>query len=88
MGTWAVTSGITRGFVTVKRIRMSMVATLTMVNLCSRSQPYLFRQPRMVYRTVGEISFDEINQAVASLPKAGGDSFSCRSCTAATPDSR
>lgn len=29
----------------------------------------------MVYRTVGEISFDEINQAVASLPKAGGDLF-------------
>lgn len=34
----------------------------------------------------GEISFDEINCAVASLPKAGGD-LSCRSCTAATPDS-
>ncbi len=88
MGTWAVTSGITRVYVTVKRIRMSMVATLTMVNYRSRSQPYLFRQPRMVYRTGGEISFDEINQAVASLPKAGAISFSCRSCTAATPDSR
>lgn len=36
----------------------------------------------------GGISFDEINQAVASLPKADGTLFFCHSCTAATPDSR
>ncbi len=88
MGTWAVTSGITRGLRDGKRIRMSMVATLTMVNLSFTNQPHLFRQPRMVYRTVGRNLVDEINQAVASLPKAGGDLFFCRSCTAATPDSR
>ncbi len=88
MGTWAVTSGITHGLRDGEGIRMSMVATLTMVNLSFTKPPHLFRQSRMVYRTVGRNLICEINQAVASLPKAGGDLFFLRSCTAATPDSK
>lgn len=33
----------------------------------------------------GDLSFDEINRAVAGLPKADGQLFSCRFSMAATP---
>ncbi|XNM76953.1 hypothetical protein ACLK19_24155 [Escherichia coli] len=59
----------------MKRIRMSMVATLTMVNfIVHEASPPLPATSNGLPHS-GENLFDEIDQAVASLPKAGGDPF-------------
>lgn len=89
MGTWAVTSGITAVYVTVKRIRMSMVATLTMVNLSFTKPALPLPATSNGLPHSGEKS--RLMRSIRPLPacrRLGAISFSCRSCTAATPDSR
>lgn len=89
MGTRAVTSGITRG---LRDGEAHPYVYGRYVNdgefIVHEASPTSSGNLEWFTAQWGEISFDEINQAVASLPKAGGDLFSCRSCTAATPDSR
>lgn len=89
MGTWAVTSGITRG---LRDGEAHPYVYGRYVNdgefIVHEASPTSSGNLEWFTAQWGEISFDEINQAVASLPKAGGDLFFLRSCTAATPDSR
>lgn len=89
MGTWAVTSGITHG---LRDGEAHPYVYGRYVNdgqfIVHEASPTSSGNLEWFTAQWGEISFAEINQAVASLPKAGGDLFSCRSCTAATPDSR
>ncbi len=89
MGTWAVTSGITHG---LRDGEAHPYVYGRYVNdgqfIVHEASPTSSGNLEWFTAQWGEISFAEINQAVASLPKAGGDLFSCRSCTAATPDSK
>lgn len=89
MGTWAVTSGITHG---LRDGEAHPYVYGRYVNdgqfIVHEASPTSSGNLEWFTAQWGEISFAEINQAVASLPKAVALSFSCRSCTAATPDSK
>ena len=76
MGTWAVTSGITRG---LRDGEAHPYVYGRYVNdgefIVHEASPTSSGNLEWFTAQWGEISFDEINQAVASLPKAGGDLF-------------
>lgn len=76
MGTWAVTSGITSG---LRDGEAHPYVYGRYVNngqfIVHEASPTSSGNLEWFTAQWGEISFDEINQAVASLPKAGGDLF-------------
>ncbi len=76
MGTWAVTSGITRG---LRDGEAHPYVYGRYVNdgefIVHEASPTSSGNLEWFTAQWGEISFDEINRAVASLPKAGGDLF-------------
>lgn len=85
MGTGRSPAGLLTACASMRPILMSMAAT-------SMTGSTSFTKPARPLPAIwsgsppsGEISFDEINQAVASLSKASSELFFCRFCTAATP---
>ena len=76
MGTWAVTSGITHG---LRDGEAHPYVYGRYVNdgefIVHEASPTSSGNLEWFTAQWGEISFNEINQAVASLPKAGGDLF-------------
>ncbi|EDS93337.1 L-xylulose/3-keto-L-gulonate kinase [Escherichia albertii TW07627] len=76
MGTWAVTSGITRG---LRDDEAHPYVYGRYVNdsefIVHEASPTSSGNLEWFTAQWGEISFAEINQAIASLPKAGGDLF-------------
>ena len=89
MGTWAVTSGITRG---LRDGEAHPYVYGRYVNdgefIVHEASPTSSGNLEWFTAQWGEISFDEINQPLPACRRLGAISFSCRSCTAATPDSR
>lgn len=86
MGTWAVTSGITRG---LRDHEAHPYVYGRYVNdgqyIVHEASPTSSGNLEWFTAQWGELFFDDINQAVAGLPKAGSDLFFCRFSTAATP---
>lgn len=86
MGTWAVTSGVTQG---LRNHEAHPYVYGRYVNdgeyIVHEASPTSSGNLEWLTAQWGDISFDEINQSVASLPKAGSDLFSCLFSTAATP---
>ncbi|CAH6636352.1 FGGY-family carbohydrate kinase [Pseudocitrobacter vendiensis] len=76
MGTWAVTSGITRG---LRNHEPHPYVYGRYVNdgeyIVHEASPTSSGNLEWLTAQWGDISFDEINQSVASLPKAGSDLF-------------
>lgn len=89
MGTWAVTSGIAHG---LSDHEAHPYVYGRYVNdgqyIVHEASPTSSGNLEWFTAQWGDLSFDEINQAVASLPKAGSDLFFCRFSTAAMPDWR
>lgn len=90
MGTWAVTSGIAEGlrdneahpFVYGRYVNAGQYIVHEASPTSSGNLEWLTAQ-------LGDISFDEINKLVDSLPrKPPAMSSSCPSCTAVTPGLR
>lgn len=89
MGTRAVTSGITRG---LRDGEAHPYVYGRYVNdgefIVHEASPTSSGNLEWFTAQWGEISFDEINQPLPACRRPVAISFSCRSCTAATPDSR
>lgn len=86
MGTWAVTSGIARG---LRDHEAHPYVYGRYVNdgqyIVHEASPTSSGNLEWFTAQWGELSFDTINQAVASLPKAGSDLFFCPFSTAVMP---
>ncbi len=87
MGTWAVTSGITRGLRDGEAHPYVMVATLTMVSLSfTKPAPPLPATSNGLPHSGEKSRLMRSTRPLPAYRRPVATSFSCRSCTAATPD--